>query len=96
MIENMKQAWSVVNYNIAICKEIALAKDRTLLKENCGSLNLDFSWRQSFFQRISFTKRRAATAKKNKKLVPIANSADYHQVTGTFSITPPGIFFPFK
>ena len=31
--------------------------------------------------------------KKNEKLVPIANSADYRQVTGTFSITLSGIFF---
>ena len=96
MIKNMTQAGSAVNYNIAIYKETALAKDRTLLKENCGSLNLDFSWRQSFFQRLGFTKRRAATAKKNEKLLPIVNSADYHQVTGTFSITPSGIFFPCK
>ena len=39
MIKNMKQAGSVVNYNIAIFKETALEEDRTLLKENCGSLN---------------------------------------------------------
>ena len=30
--------------------------------------------------------------KKNEKLVPIANSVDYCQVTGTFSITLSGIF----
>ena len=36
----MKQAGCVVNYNIAIAigKGIVLAKDRTLSKENCGSL----------------------------------------------------------
>ena len=32
--------------------------------------------------------------KKNEKVVPIANSADYRQVTGTFSITLSGIFLP--
>ena len=31
-----------------------------------------------------------------KKLVPIANSADYRQVTGTFSITFSGIFLPMQ
>ena len=34
--------------------------------------------------------------KKNEKLVPIANSADYPQVTGTFSITHSGIFLPMQ
>ena len=34
--------------------------------------------------------------KKNEKLVPIANSADYHQVTGTFSITPSDISLPMQ
>ena len=32
--------------------------------------------------------------KNNKKRVPIANSADYRKVTGTFSITLSGIFLP--
>ena len=31
-------------------------------------------------------------AKKNEKLVPIVNSVDYFQVTGTFSITISDIF----
>ena len=34
--------------------------------------------------------------KKNEKLVPIANSTDYCQVTGTFSITHFGIFLPMQ
>ena len=61
----MRQAGCAVNYNIAIAigKGIVLANDRTLLKENGGSLNLDFSWCQSIFRRIGFTKRRATTAK---------------------------------
>ena len=32
--------------------------------------------------------------KNNEKLVPIANSADYHQVTVTFSISLSGNFLP--
>ena len=65
MIKNMRQPRCVVNFNIAIAvsKRIVLANDRTLLKENGGSLNLDFSWCQSIFRRIGFTKRRATTAK---------------------------------
>ena len=34
--------------------------------------------------------------KKNEKPVPIANSADYRQVSGTFSITLSGIFLPMQ
>ena len=59
MIKNMRQARCVVNCNIAIAigKGIFLENDRTLLKENGGSLNLNFSWCQSIFRRIVFTKR---------------------------------------
>ena len=113
------------------------------LKEDGGSLklNVNFSWCQSIFRGIGFTKRRTTTArqsvssgflkemrfsfdlaikevvdaydipddlmininptpppfillskctmdKKNEKLVPVTNSADYRQVTGTFSQLP--------
>ena len=59
------KAGCVVNCNIAIGigKRIVLANDQTLLKENSGSLNLDFSWCQSIFRRIGFTRRRATAAK---------------------------------
>lgn len=151
MIKNMRKSGCAVNYNIAIAigKGIVLANDRSLLKENGGQINLDFSWCQSIFRRIGFTKRRATTAKqpvspgflkemgfsfhrsikelvdahdipddlvinidqtplpfillskytmdkKNEKLVPIANSADYRQVTGTFSISLSGVFLPMQ
>ena len=61
----MRQAGCAVNYNIAMAigKWIVLANDRTLVKENGGSLNLDISWCQSIFRKIGFTKRRATTAK---------------------------------
>ena len=51
MIKNMRQAECVVNYNIAVAigKGTVLANDRTLLRENGGSLNLDLSWCQSVF-----------------------------------------------
>ena len=65
MIKNMRQAGCVINYNIAMAigKWIVLANDRTLVKENGGSLNLDFPWCQSIFRKIGFTKRLATTAK---------------------------------
>ena len=51
MIKTMREAGCVVIYNIsnAISKGIALANDQTLLKQNGGSLNLDFLWFQSMF-----------------------------------------------
>ena len=65
MTKNMRQAGCVINYNIAMAigKWIVLANDRTLVKENGGSLNLDFPWCQSIFRKIGFTKRLATTAK---------------------------------
>ena len=47
----MREAGCVVIYNISntIGKGIALANDQTLLKQNGGSLNLDFVWFQSMF-----------------------------------------------
>ena len=44
MIKNMRQDRCVFNHNITIAvgKNIVLANDQTLLKENGGSLNLDF------------------------------------------------------
>ena len=147
----MRQAGCVVSCNIAIAisKGIVLANDQTLFKGNDVSLNIDFLWCQSIFQRIGFTNRRATVAKepvfpgfldemgfsfhraikevvdaydipddlminvdqtplpfillskytmdkKNEKLLPLANSDDYLEVTGTFSITLSGIFLPMK
>ena len=65
MIKNMRQAGCVVNYNIAIAigKGIVLENDRTLWKENGRTLNLDFSWCQSIFQRIALSKSWATIAK---------------------------------
>ena len=123
-------------------------KRSNLLKENGGSLklNVNFSWCQSIFRGIGFTKRRTTTArqsvssgflkemrfsfdlaikevvdaydipddlmininptpppfillnkctmdKKNENLVPVTNSADFRQVTGTFSQLPIPVFF---
>ena len=144
----MRQAGCVVSCNIAIAisKGIVLANDQTLFKGNGVSLNIDFLWCQSIFQRIGFTNRRATVAKepvfpgfldemgfsfhtaikevvdaydipddlmininptpppfillnkctmdkKNENLVPVTNSADFRQVTGTFSQLPIPVFF---
>ena len=64
-IKNMGRARWFVNYNIAIAigKEVVLAKDQISLKENGESLNLDFSWCQTIFRRIGFTRRQVTTGK---------------------------------
>ena len=51
MINNIRQSGCVVNHNIAIAigKGVVLANDRTLLEENGGSLNLNFSSCHQFF-----------------------------------------------
>ena len=60
MINNIRQSGCVVNHNIAIAigKGVVLANDRTLLEENGGSLNLNFSSCHQFFMA-----RPATTAK---------------------------------
>ena len=65
MIKSMRAAGCVVNYNIAIsiAKGIVLANDRSLLKENGGKLEFHYTWCQSIFRRLGFSKRRATTAK---------------------------------
>lgn len=151
MIKSMRAAGCVVNYNIAIsiAKGIVLANDRSLLKENGGTLEFHYTWCQSIFRRLGFSKRRATTAKQpvspgflkeirftfhrsikevvtaydvpddliinidqtplpfvliskytmdktNEKFVPISDSADYRQITGTFSVTASGKFLPIQ
>ena len=51
MKKKVREAGCVVIYNIsnATGKGIALANDQTLLKQNGGSLILDFLWFQSIF-----------------------------------------------
>ena len=47
MAKKLRQAECVVNCNVAIGKGNVLASDLTLLKENGGSLNLDFDQKAS-------------------------------------------------
>ena len=47
MTKKLRQAEGVVNCNVAIGKGNVLASDLTLLKENGGSLNLDFDQKAS-------------------------------------------------
>ena len=56
MIKNMTQAGFAVNYNTQIDKGIVLANDSSFLKENSGSLELSYTWGQSMFRKIGFTK----------------------------------------
>ena len=54
-----------MNYNIiiAITKRIVTANDRTLLKENGGTIELGNKWCESITKQIGFVKRKATTAK---------------------------------
>ena len=151
MTKSMRVAGCVVNYNIAIsiAKGIVRANDWSLLKEKRGNLDFHYTWCQSIFRRLGFSKCRGATAKEpispgflkeicfmfcqsineivsahdmvdnliinidqtplpfvlisnymmdktNEEFVPISDSADYRQITGTFSVTTSGKFLPIQ
>jgi len=65
MVKSMRQSGAVINFNIilAIAKGIILANDRTLLKENGGTVELGYKWCESLSNRIGFVKRKATTSK---------------------------------
>ena len=122
---------------------------RKVLSKQMTGLSFSFTWTQSVFRRLGYTKREATTAKhpvpegflrevgfsfhlsiqsiaraldvpskliinidqtllaffpvskyamhqKNEKAVPIANSSNYHQITGTFSVSMSGDFLPMQ
>ena len=65
MVESMRASGLAITYDItiSIAKGLIQAHDRTLLKENGGSIELHQSWAQSIFRRLGYVKRRATTAK---------------------------------
>ena len=65
MIKKMRESGSVINYNIirAIATGIIVANDRTLLKENDGSIELGKKWCESISKRLGYVIRKATTAK---------------------------------
>ena len=65
MIKKMRESVSVINYNIirAIAIGIIVANDRTLSKENGGSIELGKKWCESISKRLGYVKMKATTAK---------------------------------
>ena len=61
----MRELGALINYNImiTITKGIVTANDRTLLKENGGTIELRNKWFKSMTKRIGFVKHKATTAK---------------------------------
>jgi len=65
MIKKMRESGSVINYSIikAIATGIIVANDRTLLKENGGSIELGTKWCESISKRLGYVRRKATTSK---------------------------------
>lgn len=65
LVKEMQNSGAAMSYNIlvGIAKGIVCANDRTLLKENGGSIVFTMTWAQSLFKRIGYVKRKATTAK---------------------------------
>ena len=65
MIRNMRNTRAVISFHtvVGFATGIVLANDRTLLKENGGTVELIVGWCQSIFKRLNFVRRKSATAK---------------------------------
>ena len=65
MIKKMRESRPVINYSIitAIATGIIIANDRTLLKENGGTITLGIKWCKSISKRLDNVKNKATTAK---------------------------------
>ena len=65
MIKKMRESGAAINYSIitAVATGIIIANDRTLLKENGGTITLGIKWCESISKRLGYIKRKATTAK---------------------------------
>ena len=65
MIRNMRNARAVISFHtvVGFATGIVLANDRTLLKENGGTVELIVGWCQSIFKRLNFVRRKSMTVK---------------------------------
>ena len=65
MIKKMRESGAVINYSIitAVATGIVIANDRTLLKENGGTITLGIKWCESISKRLGYVKRKVNTAK---------------------------------
>ena len=65
MIRNKRNARVVINFHtvVGFATGIVLANDRTLLKENGGTVELIVGWCQSIFKRLNFVRRKSLIVK---------------------------------
>ena len=65
MIKIMRESGAVVNYNILIAVAVGVitANDRTLLKENGGTIELGRKECESIFKQLNFVKRKSTPSK---------------------------------
>ena len=78
IIRSMRPAGCVVNYNIttSIAKGTVLTHDSCLLKDNGGNLQFHYSWSQSIFCFLGFSKCRATTARSKFDWTPNDNRTE--------------------
>ena len=151
MIKSLRTSGTGVTWamTIAIATGLVAASDRTMLKENGGTIELNETWAQSIHRRLGYVKRKNTTSKqpvapgvlkeigftfyraidaavsaynipheliinidqtplkfflisdytltkKGEKSVPITNSCDFRQITGTYAISMAGDFLPMQ
>ena len=65
MIRNMRNTRAVISFHtvVGFATGIVLANDRTLLKENGGTVEFIVGWCQSIFKRLNFVSRKSMTVK---------------------------------
>ena len=65
MIRNMCNEGAVISFHtvVGLATGIVLVNDRTLLKENFGTVEFTVGWCQSIFKRLNFVRRKSTTAK---------------------------------
>ena len=63
--KKVRQSGAVINYSIitAVATGIIITNDRTLLKENGGTITLEIKWCESISKRLGYVKTKATAAK---------------------------------
>ena len=92
-IVGVRESGGVINTQIVIAaaRGIVLSRDRTMLRENGGSIDITRTWALSLMNRMSFVKRKGSTAKKvlhvenfesikEKFLSEIQSKCDEHRI----------------
>ena len=65
MITKIRESGAIINYSIimAVATGIIIANDRTLLKENDGTITLGIKWCETILKQLGYIKRKTTTAK---------------------------------